>query len=212
MTALRAVGSSGDAPRSSTPARCRLVTPVACTSSAGSRSLRRAPPPPRRCSPSVERGLRLAARAPAVAPTPKKASRTSSNPLPSATAARQARPWRSRRGGARTRRSRRGVYAGRPGTRIAVSTSLGAQRGLEQALKKSSAVHGALALAGRRSRPRRRARAGTPAARPPGRRRRSSRRWCRGCGSPDGRCAAWRARSAARARDRRVSAPPRHDA
>ena len=184
--------------RSSTPARCFLAAPVACTSSGGIEiggerlhgvvdvAARRARSRPfsRAAACRRRRNRRAARRA---------------GPCRRPARWRRGRPWRSRRGGGRIRRSRRASPCVAAGTRIAVSTSLRPERGLEQALEEIVGLDRALAVRpGDLDLAAERQQAGRQFGRRIGEGDRAADA-CRGCGSRRGRCAAWRARSAARA-------------
>ena len=125
--------------RSSTPARCFLTAPVACTSSGGSRSR----------SSACDRRVDVAAGERRLGAA--RAHRRRADPeigeadVLQAACRRRARrrrgpPSHSRRDGARTRRSRCGCRRRAAGTRIAVSTSRGVSAVSNRPLKKSSAL------------------------------------------------------------------------
>ena len=128
-------------------------------------------------------------------PTPKKTSRTSSSELPSAVRAPQVRPWHSRRAGGQLGKAVARVRSP-PAPESRVSTSP-ADRRLEQPLEKVVRLDPAAAASSQRSRfAAERKQAGRQFGRRVGKGD-ANRRWCRGCGSPDARYAAERARSAA---------------
>ena len=158
-------------------------------------------------SPAASAASALRART-GVVPTPKNTSRTSPSALPAARAV-AARPGHGvvamparelRKADARLARRHRNADRGQHVARRRARSRTGPCR--------SRRPSPCACRKGPRSRPRHRARAGRRATRRPDRRRRSSRRWCRGCGSPDARYAAAPWRSAARGARSRPSARP----
>ena len=192
--------------RSSTPARCFLIgaarlhvverIEVASAATASSSIA------------ACQRRLRLPGAHAAWRRRRNKPSRSRRAPCRRRARWRPGRPSRSRRGGAQIRQRPRGVFLPAPARGSRSASSCAPSAVSNSPLKKSSALTRRLPFGPWRSRPRRRAPAGRPAIRPPDRRRRSSRRACRGCGSRHGRYAAAPARSAAHGGRYRRSARP----